>query len=210
METPFIHIASHYDRQHRLIVFIHPHNFPSEQSPYFQQDLNDQLSIIPPNAPITLVYCHAPFGFENISLFSVRAFRAAYEKYIPDTLRSRIQRIIPLHLSFVMRSYIYMASFQMQHAEYSKIHYCDLIADLEKELGVDATLLPFRMVDFDYDETMRCWVDRQNENKAPGQSSTAVPDPSKSLLDMSSVSFSSLEQQLPPSEPAQSGASLEP
>lgn len=210
METPFIHVASHYDTQQRLIVFIHPHNFPSENSPYFQQDLNDQLSIIPPNAPITLVYCHAALGFENVTLFSVRAFRAAYEKYIPHELRSRIQRIIPLHVSFAVRSFVYMSSFRMQHDEYTKIHYCDLIADLEKQLGVDATLLPFRMVDFDYDETMRCWVDRQHGGQAAGQSSTPVPDPSKSLLDMSSVSFSSLEEQLPRPEPAQSGASLEP
>ena len=78
-----------------------------------------------------------------------------------------------------------MASFSMQHGEYAKLHYCDLLADLEDHLGIDSTMLGLNKVDFDYDEQMRYWVGRQDEDIQ-----FKHPNPSKPIIDLQNVSLS--------------------
>lgn len=131
--------------------------------------------------------CHAGYvhRFDSTTRYGVRAVRDAYEsdEIVPPAIRSRIEQIILLHVSFLTRAHIYVSSFGMPGRDYSKIVYCDLLVDMEKTLGVDSTLIGLEKVDFDYDSTMRSWVGRQEEHKP-----VKAPNPKKPLIDMANVS----------------------
>lgn len=187
---PLLSMSPVRDRDSNPILLLHTAGLPSIQEPptTAADRIHRTLSILPPDGPLTLVLCNA--GIASVAattLAGVRAFRAAYEddNIVPSAFRARIQKIIALHVSVVTRAQIYMASFGMQNGEYAKLQYCDLLADLEKVLAVDATLLGLQNIDFSYDDEMRFWVGRQHENIP-----VRHPNPRKSLIDLDNVSVS--------------------
>lgn len=181
------------DSQSRPILLLHSSYLPASNIHHdlLSSYLAPVFASLPPSGPLTLVYCHAAFAHTDAltSLRTVRTFRYLYENenIVPNHIRKRIQLIVPLHVSVLTRAHVYISSFGMKHAEYSKIQYADLLVDLEKLLGVDSTLLGLDFIDFEYDERMRFWVGRQTEHHP-----VKMPDPSKPLIDTASLSFSSL------------------
>lgn len=193
-DRPFLTLTRHRDRQNRVIVLLHSGNLPPATAS--SNTIQKALHIIPPNEEITLVYLHAGLASASEpSLFSVRTFRRQYEQVVPLSIRSRIQQIVALHVSFSTRSLVYASTFQMQCSEYRKLVYCDLLVDLEQLIGVDSTLLDIRDVDLDYDQQMRYWVGRENE----GQSEAERPkelDPSKPLINTEDVIITAAQDQI--------------
>lgn len=190
--TPrFLSLSPIRDRNSRPILLLHSAGLPSLSSPPSEIAalVSPTLSHLPPTGPLVLVICHGAFASTDAatSLLSVRSFRYLYENdsVVPRDIRSRLELIIPLHVSALTRAHIYMSSFGMQHGEYSKIQYADLLVDLEKLLGVDCTLLGLDNIDFDYDRRMRFWVGRQHETHP-----LKLPDPEKPLLDLDNISIS--------------------
>lgn len=188
--TPLLTLSPLRDRESRPILLLHTAGLPSLHDPPESKShiIHRTLSLLPPAVPLTLVLCHAAIATRGpTTLAAVRAFRAAYENeaIVPQAIRARIQLILALHVSALTRVHVYMASFTMKNAEYTKLQYCDLLADLENTLAVDSTLIGLQNVDFDYDEQMRSWVGRQHEHNP-----VKVPNPSDALLDLQNVSLS--------------------
>lgn len=191
---PFLTLCSQRDRLGNPILLLHSDSLPLSTSPTLSNEIQRQISTVksqlPATGPLTLVYCHGSLAQQdNPSLLAVRAFRAAWEAHVPLNFRERISRIIALHVSFMTRSHIYASSFRMQAQEWSKLVYCDLLSDLEKELGVEPLLMGLRDHDFEYDEEMRIWVGRQNEDDPNRNETQIILDPSKPLINTQDVSF---------------------
>lgn len=187
---PFLTVTSHNDPEHRRIILLHSDGLRSDDA--LSEAVNAAVSAVPPSEPLTLVYLHGGVATSETSgLWAVRSLRSAYETFVPEHIRSRLQQIVAVHVSVVTRGHIYMSSFGLQFSEYSKLVYCDLLADLERLLGVDSTLLGLRSIDFQYDEQMRYWVGRQDEFTIE---QPEVLDPSKPLINTEDIYFSTADQ----------------
>lgn len=192
------------DKLNRRIVLLHSEALPTSEhaaQPLAQFDpaAQDVLQTLTSND--VLIYLHAGLASTSgTTAWGVRAFRRAvddcglHDHQIPA-------ECLAVHVSFVSRAHASVAArFAGAFASqlYAKMRYCDLLADVEEELGVDSTLLGLHRVDFDYDNVMRAWVGRQfDQEQGNGTTVTELAsqphsqklDPSKPLIDVSAISF---------------------
>lgn len=180
---PFLRVSPAQTASGLPIVLLLGRHLPAStvHIPASVETVNTLLRDLPPG-PFVLLYCQAGVG--PTTLAGVRAFRAAYET-VPRLLRERIAEIVCLQVSFALRAQIYASSGWMQCGEYAKLKYCDLIADLEQHLGVDALLAGLEDADVEYDAEMRTWLVRDDEIRR-----MPAPDPRKPLLDIDNIDFS--------------------
>lgn len=198
--VPFLTLSPVRDRNGNAILLLHSDALPPALSelPAPEAALLNSLAL-QPEIPHTLVYLHAGLASTTPApSMAVSAFRIAYADLVPSAARSAISSIVAVHVSFATRALAYANAFGSLRDEYARLTYCDLLEDVEKELGVEATVLGLRDVDFEYDDEMRAWVDRTPEGDAPasdlaagqgGEKVAAGVDPSKPLLHFENVSF---------------------
>lgn len=192
------------DKLNRRILLLHSDALPTidhaaQPLAQFDPAAHHVLQTLTSND--VLIYLHAGLASTSgTTAWGVRAFRRAldacalHDHQIPA-------ECLAVHVSFVSRAHASVAArfagaFTSQL--YAKMRYCDLLSDLEEDLGVDSTLLGLHRVDFDYDNVMRAWVGRQFD-PADGNATTVTDlasqphsqklDPSKPLIDVSAISF---------------------
>lgn len=132
--------------------------------------------------PITLVYIHD--GEATITRKGVQTFRRIHAA-LSSSVQDQVQRILLLHASVSLRLSLYRNAGR----DYSKLHSCELIEDLETQLGVDSVLLSLSRKTVQYDEVLRVWNDRHEKTPAPKL------DPAKPLLHFDKVQYSAATDQ---------------
>lgn len=167
LDQPFLTIARVRDARGRRILLLHSDSLL--MNPPSEDTISATLNRIRPCQSDTLVYLHGGIGTlcETTSVAQVRKFRAALDTHLrPEHIPAVVYA---LHVSFLSRTHAAVAArFAGAPARdlYAKTIYCDLVADLEQQLGIDCTLLGLRFIDLDYDEVMRCWVGRKDEKRS--------------------------------------------
>lgn len=190
---PYLTLSPIRDKDNRRILLLHsdalPSTPPSDVVSSAEGVIIDYLSSVS-DSPHVLLYLHAGIASTGgTTLAGVRLFGKTYEEIVPPSARENVQLIVAVHVSFASRTQIYTASFSSAGQDYSRLEYCDLLEDVERRLGVDASLLGIRPVDFEYDDVMRAWVGRSDETNGKHHNAASSVDPSKPLLDYNKVSF---------------------
>lgn len=127
----------------------------------------DVIAAALPQAPsrYTLLHVHSPAAV--VGPASTRAFRAAAAA-LPPATSARLARVVVLHASVALRAALWALA---PRDVYSRLVFCDLIEDAEREIGVDSLLLELPDAVLAYDEELRVWQGRDDRPPAP------VPDP---------------------------------
>lgn len=175
--TPFLHIPGCVCRDDTAIALLLAESLPAAAAAA-PPPAAVAAALPPAPARYTLLHVHSPSA--AVSAGSSRAFRAAAAA-LPQAVAARLARVVVLHASVALRAALWALA---PRDVYSRLVFCDLVEDAERELGVDSLLLQLPESVLAYDEELRVWQGRDDRPPAP------VPDPRTPLHSLDGLDLS--------------------
>lgn len=175
--TPFLHLPGCVCRDDTEIAVLFAESLPATTAPA-PSPAAVAAALPPAPARYTLLHVHSPAA--AVGPASSRAFRAAAAA-LPQAAAARLARVVVLHASVALRAALWALA---PRAVYSRLVFCDLVEDAERELGVDSLLLQLPDSVLAYDEELRVWQGRDDRPPAP------VPNPRTPLHSLEGLDLS--------------------